>query len=199
MSSSPKKPKFFQLISYISQLFLKRTHKIEVQTIPEKSVIDIGGGGEGIIARIGKERVTAVDKFQSEIDEAKPKAPEAKWIIADARNLEFPNEHFDHATAFFSFMYMSNKDKEDIIREVKRVIKGGGEFWIWDAVIRKTKGVFLIKIKVILPDKQVVKTAYGVSSKVQKIDSISSLLEDEGFRVEIIESKKNWYFLKAKK
>jgi len=197
MTTPLKKPKFFQMVRYIILLFVKKTQRIEIKSIPEKSVIDIGGGGEGIIARIGKERITAVDKYQSEIDEAKPKAPEAKWIVADARNLDFPEEYFDNATAFFSLMYMSNEDKKDVIKEVSRVLKTGGEFWVWDTSIKKAEGVFLIKIKVILPDNNIVKTAYGVSSKQQTLVDIKRMLENTGFKVEIIEDKKKWYFLKA--
>ena len=66
-------------------------------------------------------------------------------------------------------------------------VKNGGEFWIWDASITKTKGVFLIKIKVTLPDNKVVKTAYGSSSKQQTLEDIKRMLEDSGFYVEIVE------------
>jgi ubiquinone/menaquinone biosynthesis C-methylase UbiE len=181
------------------QLAIKRMQKIKIDSIPNGSVIDIGGGGEGIIAQIGKERVTAIDKFQREIDEAKHKAPKATWVLADARNLDYSNEYFDNATAFFSIMYMSNEDKKKVFKEVYRTISKEGEFWIWDALIRKDEGVFLIKIKVILPDKTTVRTGYGVSSKIQNVDVAKGLLEEVGFRVEIVESNKYWFFIKAKK
>lgn len=181
------------------QLTFKRMKTIKIDTIPEGSIIDIGGGGEGIIAQIGKERVTAIDKFQSEIDEAKDKAPEATWVMADARKLDYADEHFENATAFFSIMYMSNEDKKKVFKETYRVISKNGELWIWDVPITKDEGVFLIKVKIILPDNTIVRTGYGVSSKIQTIESTKQLLEDVGFDVEIIENKKQWYFIKAKK
>ena len=199
MTEGQRKSKFLRSLSFLFQLTFKRMQKIVIETIPEGTILDIGGGGEGVIAQIGNERVTAVDKFQSEIDEAKHKAPEANWILADARNLDFSDEHFDSATAFFSIMYMSNEDKLEAFKEVYRLIPKDGEFWVWDASISKEQGVYLIKIKVILPNETVVKTAYGVSSKKQTVNIAKEMLEESGFKVEIIENKKNWYLLKAKK
>lgn len=199
MSEKSRTPKFFRIASFMFQLVVKKMHKIVVETIPEGNIIDIGGGGEGIIAQIGRERVTAIDKHQSEIDEAKHKAPEATWVLADAKDLDYSNDHFDNATSFFSIMYMSNEDKIDVFKEVYRVLKPHGEFWVWDSSISKEKGVFLIKIKAVLPDKKVVRTGYGVSSKKQSSNSTKETLENSGFKVEVVENKKNWYFLKAKK
>ena len=199
MSEGHRKPNFFQTISILFQLAMKRMQKIAIDSIPKGSIIDIGGGGAGIIAQIGKERVTSIDKNQREIDEAKHKAPEATWVLADAKNLDFSDEQFDNATAFFSIMYMSNEDKKEVFKETYKVISQEGELWIWDAPISKEKGAFLIKIKVIFPDKTVVRTGYGVLSKIQTVDVTKKMLEDVGFRVEIIESNRQWYFLKAKK
>ncbi|MHA1815421.1 MAG: class I SAM-dependent methyltransferase [Candidatus Heimdallarchaeaceae archaeon] len=199
MTEGQRKSKFLRSLSFLFQLSFKRMQKIVIETIPEGTILDIGGGGEGIIAQIGKERVTAVDKFQSEIDEAKHKAPESTWVLADARNLDFPDEHFDSATAFFSIMYMSSEDKIEVFKEVYRLISKDGEFWVWDALISKKQGVYLIKIKVILPDETVVKTAYGVSSKKQTVNVAKEMLEEVGFEVEIITNNTNWYLLKAKK
>ncbi len=94
---------------------------------------------------------------------------------------------------------MSNEDKKEVFKETYKVISQKGELWIWDAPISKEKGAFLIKIKVIFPDKTVVRTGYGVLSKIQTVDVTKKMLEDVGFRVEIIESNRQWYFLKAKK
>ncbi|MHA1199878.1 MAG: hypothetical protein ACTSQF_11170 [Candidatus Heimdallarchaeaceae archaeon] len=44
--------------------------QITIKEIPTGSIIDIGAGGEGVIAQIGGKRVTAIDKRQDEIDEA---------------------------------------------------------------------------------------------------------------------------------
>ncbi len=65
MSEKSRNSKFLQTASFIFKLIFSRMQKIEIKSIPEGSIVDIGGGGEGIIAQIGRERVTAVDKFQS--------------------------------------------------------------------------------------------------------------------------------------
>ena len=96
---------------------------MRIDSIPEGLVIDIGGGGEGIIAQIGKDRITAIEKRQSEIDEAKPNAPTANWVLADATDLPYADEHFDNATTFFSGMYMTMETFEKICKEILRVLK----------------------------------------------------------------------------
>lgn len=37
---------------------------------PEGSILDIGGGGEGVIGRLYQEQVTAIDNRQEELNEA---------------------------------------------------------------------------------------------------------------------------------
>ena len=46
--------------------FFYPKQKIKIVTIPEGKIIDIGGGGEGTIAQIGRGLVTAVDKRQND-------------------------------------------------------------------------------------------------------------------------------------
>ncbi len=57
MSNYQRKPKFLRAISFVFQLALKKMQKILISSIPEGSIIDIGGGGEGIIAQIGKKEL----------------------------------------------------------------------------------------------------------------------------------------------
>ncbi|MFX0016987.1 MAG: class I SAM-dependent methyltransferase, partial [Candidatus Hermodarchaeota archaeon] len=149
-----------RLIPYFKFLFT-RSQKITIDSIPDGSVIDIGGGGEGIIAQIGNERITAIDKSQGEIDEAKPNAPTANWILADATDLSYSDDYFDNATAFFSGMYMSMETFGKICRETYRVLKTNGEFWIWDANISNDKDLFLIRLHITLPNGKEIKTGYG--------------------------------------
>lgn len=173
--------------------------EISITKLPSGSIIDIGGGGEGVIAQVGKERVTAIDKKQTEIDEAIDKAPEAKWMVADALDLPFKNEEFDSATSFFSGMYMSNDDKKKMIREVFRVLPTGGEFWIWDSIIDTKKEMFLIVLTISLPEKEVFNTGYGTRIKFQNEEIYKEYLTEAGFSIEKINVNKYWFFIKAKK
>ncbi|MCG3220769.1 MAG: class I SAM-dependent methyltransferase [Candidatus Heimdallarchaeota archaeon] len=173
--------------------------EIVIKRIPSGSVIDIGAGGEGVIAQIGNERVTAIDKLQEEIDEAKDKAPKAKWMVADALNLPFEDEEFDNATSFFSGMYMSNEDKRKAIKEVHRVISSGGEFWIWDSKIKIEKERFLIVLTISSPSKEKFNTGYGTSVTDQDEKIYEEYLKEAGFSIQEIELNKYWFFIRAKK
>ncbi|MCG3226134.1 MAG: methyltransferase domain-containing protein [Candidatus Heimdallarchaeota archaeon] len=173
--------------------------EIVIKEIPSGSIIDIGAGGEGVIAQIGNERVTAIDKNRDEIDEAKDKAPKAKWMVADALDLSFENEEFDNATSFFSGMYMSNEDKRKAFKEVHRVIAPGGEFWIWDSKIKIDKERFLIVLTISLPSKDKFNTGYGTSITDQDEKIYEEYLKEAGFSIEEIELNKYWFFIRAKK
>ncbi|MHA2495693.1 MAG: methyltransferase domain-containing protein [Candidatus Hodarchaeales archaeon] len=175
--------------------------RVAIEDIPSGRILDIGGGGEGIIAQIGGDKVTAIDKLESEIEEARPKAPTATWKVEDARDMSFEDGSFDHATAFFSLMYMRKpRVKEEVLAEVFRVLSPGGEFWIWDANISGTKETFIIFLKIELPSGKIVKTGYGAKGKgKQTVDEISNMLQEIGFEVNVVSSDKAWFFLKARK
>ena len=173
--------------------------EIVIKEIPSGSIIDIGAGGEGVIAQVGGERITAIDKRQSEIDEAIDKAPNAKWMLADALNLPFDDDEFDNATSFFSGMYMSHEDKRKVFKEVHRVIASGGEFWIWDSKINTNKKQFIITLSISLPEKKKVTTGYGTSITKQDEEIYKEYLNEAGFSIEGIDVKKHWFFVRAKK
>jgi ubiquinone/menaquinone biosynthesis C-methylase UbiE len=179
------------------KFFLSRSQKITIDSIPDGSVIDIGGGGEGIIAQIGNERITAIDKSQGEIDEAKSNAPTANWILADASDLSYSDEYFDNATAFFSGMYMSLETFEKVCTETYRVLKNNGEFWIWDPNISNDKVLFIIRLQITLPNGKKINTGYGTRVRNRGIIEIKQKLVQTKFHIEIAENHEKWFFIKA--
>jgi ubiquinone/menaquinone biosynthesis C-methylase UbiE len=183
----------------MSKVFQPPRQEIIIEKIPEGKIIDIGGGGEGIVAQIGGKNVTVIDRSQNEINEAKDKAPDAKWVVADSRNLPHDIGQFDNATAFFSGMYMSNSDKKKTFQEIDKVLSSGGELWIWDAVISLEKEKFLILMNVTLPNEKIVDTGYGVKAKQQNIDEYENLLGSTRFRIIDKDIHEYWLFIKAKK
>lgn len=92
-------------------------------------ILDIGGGGEGIIGQLKCAQVIAIDRKREELEEA---APGPLKIVMDARDLLFLDDTFPAATAFYALMYMPLEDHEQVFREVYRVLRPGGEFRIWD-------------------------------------------------------------------
>ena len=176
----------------------KPKQQIILDEICEGLVIDIGGGGEGVIGQDLGARVIALDKFQSEIWEAKRKAPDVSWIVADAMKAPFGGERFDQATAFFCCMYMSDETKERVFRETHRVLKDGCELWIWDAQMDREEKDFGIRLQVELQNGNKISTVYGVMAKNQSARSISKQLKDVGFETKIIEQHNHWFMIKAK-
>ena len=190
--------KLSSMVRMVLSALAKPKQHIRIEAIPQGKVIDIGGGGAGVIAQVGGARVVAIDKHESEIDEARGKAPDAQWMVADATALPFADHSFDNATAFFSCMYMPGGVLKQVFRETLRVLTKGGEFWIWDAEMAPKGRAFAIRVQVGLPDKPSVNTAYGVQAKEQSAEGMGRLLQEAGF--ELVEStrREHWFFIRAR-
>ncbi|OJV65013.1 MAG: hypothetical protein BGO41_15305 [Clostridiales bacterium 38-18] len=148
-----------------------------------EKILDIGGGGEGIISRIYKSNVTAIDNRKDELKEISD--TESLKIVMDATVMAFIDHQFDRATAFFSFMYMHENEIIKSIMEVHRVLKKNGSFEIWDIEMPSGHQVkedfFIVQLEVISEDL-VVNTGYGVQLKeVQSLDTFLELLKNNGF------------------
>lgn len=85
---------------------------IEIKEKLDGSILDIGGGGEAVIGQIYKDRVTAIDNRQEELDEA----PDCciKQLM-DATELLFPDNSFDNVTFFYTLMYMTEETQRKSI------------------------------------------------------------------------------------
>lgn len=93
-------------------------------------ILDIGGGGEGVMGKLHGKEVVAIDIKKEELLEA---ADGPLKIIMDARDLKFLDESFPTVTAFFALMYIKEKDDQiKVFQEVARVLKPGGKFHIWE-------------------------------------------------------------------
>ncbi len=98
-------------------------------------ILDIGGGGEGVIGQLKGKDVVAIDFREEELLEA---ADGPLKIIMDARDLKFLDESFPTVTAFFAMMYIKEKDDQiKVFQEVARMLKQGGKFHIWDIDLAK--------------------------------------------------------------
>lgn len=147
-------------------------------------VLDIGGGGEGIIGSLNGLRVVAIDCRNDELAEA-PEGP--LKIVMDARDLKFLDSTFSAATAFFSLMYFrEHSDLQAALAEAFRVLKPGGCLRVWDVHMatfpRTEKRVFAVRVKCFV-DGRICKTAYGAPWPPEIRDSsyYRKLAESVGF------------------
>lgn len=167
----------------------------------EGRILDIGGGGEGVIGQFKGEQVVAIDPSKSELEEA-PEST-ALNIIMDAKDLKFIDNTFDSATAFFTMMYIPLADHKKIFQEIYRVLKSNGKFFLWDLIIPNRNGnekdIYLVYLKVKISEI-VLDSGYGVKwEKEQDSNQFLRLAKEVGF--EILEQKveENAFYLKFKK
>lgn len=133
--------------------------KIHLYRELQGSILDIGGGGEGIIGRVYGAQVTAIDNRQEELDEA----PDCcKKILMNAEDLAFPDRTFDNVTFFYSLMYMDKETQEKALGEAARVLKQGKQLVIWDTAIDSAYPEPFLAELAVDANGEAVHTTYGV-------------------------------------
>ena len=179
-------------VSEHSAIDQERVFLIDQQTVQINDVfddgdliLDLGGGGEGVIGQLRGRQVVAVDTRKQELEEC---APGPIKVIADAKELPFLDEAFDAITAFFFLMYVPIPDRPNVLTEAYRVLRPGGKFFIWDVIIpprgERTQEVFVVPVKTKLPDRTI-ETGYGVrwDDREMSMDAIAQMAQDAGFIV----------------
>jgi ubiquinone/menaquinone biosynthesis C-methylase UbiE len=168
-------------------------------------ILDIGGGGEGVIGQLKGESVVSIDLRESELKEAL-EAGDTKSlkIVMDAKDLKFLDDSFDTITAFFSIMYMPKRDHSKIFEEIHRVLREEGEFIIWDPIIPKRKDkekkLYAVLITIQINNKEII-TGYGTRwmAKQQDLNYFIDLGKNIGFKIIDQKVEDEYFFLKMQK
>jgi len=167
----------------------------------EGRILDIGGGGEGIIGQFKNKQVIAIDKKKNELEGA-PESGDLK-IIMDAKDLKFLDNSFDTVTAFFSMMYVPSSDHPVIFQEINRILKKEGEFLLWDVNIpekvNESKDIFGVSLNVKIHEK-IIETGYGVYWVRKKdVEYYKEVAKNTGFKILEQKVDNQIFFLRYKK
>ncbi len=149
-------------------------------------ILDIGGGGEGVIGRIKGSQVVAIDLYAWGMRRTPPGPLK---LVMDATDLKFLDGSFGTVTSFFTLMYMNPEQQEKAVREAFRVLKPGGVFRIWDVMLPNSpdpkQDIVVFPFTFHLP-KETIKTGYGTAFPKQVVDGAEyiRLARVAGFTVE---------------
>ena len=165
----------------------------------EGLILDIGGGGEGLVSRIEGERVCAVDIRMSEIREAQIHGAPANWLVGDGRYLCFSDSSFDVVTLWFSLGYMSDwAIKKRVLEEAHRVLKTHGTISIMSSKIPDSVDQFVFWALFTLPDGTLSKTGYGVKgNQGQTMEKVLDLITHLDFEIMNSEDHEEWFSITA--
>ncbi|MCP4568220.1 MAG: class I SAM-dependent methyltransferase [FCB group bacterium] len=164
-------------------------------------ILDIGGGGEGVIGKLKGDQVVAIDTSLEELKEAPPGPLK---VVMDAANLTFLDESFAGATAFFTFMFIDPQNQQQVFNEIFRVLKPGSKFRIWEIVLEpvedKNKQAIAFPIMIKLPQEEI-RTGYGAPPPPHKYDirHYVSLAQNAGFRGDDYDKEGQVFYLELSK
>jgi len=193
---------------FINNVYLKDKglnvgpYKLDLSDIQlEGRILDIGGGGEGVIGQFKGKQVVAIDPNRRELEEA-PSTEDLK-IVMNAKDLKFLDNTFDTATAFFTLMYIPKNNHKKIFQEIYRVLKSHGEFVVWDVKIPKKdkerKDLFMVWLEVQIGDTMI-DTGYGTRwNKQQDMDYYLTLGNSVGFKVLESKEEQNTFYIRFRK
>ena len=164
-------------------------------------ILDLGGGGEGLVSRTEGSKVCAVDIRISEIREAQIHGPPSNWFVGDGQSLCFQANVFDVVTLWFSLGYMSDWSiKQKVLEEAHRVLGECGRLSILCSRIPESCDRLTFWGHFTFPDGTISQIGYGVrGGQEQTLERITKLLSDIGFKIRSHKDNNEWFEIQAVK
>jgi len=189
-----------QILEFVQEYtYSTKTQSIELSPIEtEGLILDIGGGGEGIIGKLNGKQVIAIDTSERELMETQN---EALKVVMDATDLKFLPESFEACASFFSFMYIPKNKHLKVFEEAHRVLKDNGKLLLWDVEIpekHEDYKAFMVRLRVRLPNEEI-EAGYGVKWQRQNIENFKGLAQKTKFKIVSEWSKGEIFFLEMSK
>ncbi len=182
-------------------VYFSKLHNVDLTRFNLKGrILDIGGGGEGVIGQFAGAQVIAIDPSEKELREA---PGDCLKIIMNGKDLKFLDETFDTITVFFTMMYMQMPDHLHVFKEMHRVLKPNGELFLWDLTIpdkpETDKKFYAIKLEIDIGDKKI-STGYGTKwGKKFNLEHYIDLGKKVGFDITERQVNGETFFIKFKK
>ena len=149
-------------------------------------ILDVGGGGEGMIGRLFPQSVISIDNRYDELEEA---PCDTIKIVMDACDMKFLDGTFDTACCFYTLMYIRKDKWKQLFAELYRVLRPGANLLVWDTIIpaKPVDGekFLLVPTSVQLSPEHILKPCYGVVWEGRQATAQDYLetATDQGFSV----------------
>ena len=182
--------------------FATPSQSIALERIPRKGLIlDIGGGGEGLVSRLEGQRVCAVDIRFDKIQEARLYDVHSQWTLADACSSCFRDASFKVATFWFSMGYFHNSElKFAALAEAYRCMKEDAVLSIIAVKITSNEKKHVFNARFALPDGSISQIGFAVRGKQnQTMATVSKLVKSAGFKIIQAEEYDYWFKIEAQK
>lgn len=185
-----------------SSSFVTPIQPISLEHIPGRNpILDIGGGGEGLVSRLEGHRVCAVDIRFDKIQEARLYDPHSQWILANACSACFRDASFNIATFWFSLAYFhSFESKLVAVTEAYRCLKEDGLLSVIAAKITNKEERYIFNARFTFPNGSVSQIGFAVRGRQsQNMATVGKLVKNAGFRIISSEEHEYWLRIEALK
>ena len=97
-------------------------------------VLDVGCGYGQYSGMLGANYI-GVDREKSALEVCRKKFPSKVFLEMDATKLDFPDNSFDLVISTLMFHHLTDEQFIQAVKEIKRILKPGGRFYLVDIVM----------------------------------------------------------------